>query len=290
MSIDVLLEYLSEVQSGNWEQFKSALQVLQPQNDGWKSGRIARILSSLGHAEFAWEPQARWAICPPALIRLPRRNIPTAILCGQRPMSLSLKIKNYANALNIVYKEIEQLHGPKLIQVSAHSLDRLIKLAAECGVFFAHNTVEQIASCLPSITSILDSTSFIPELPIQPVEYFNAESFVWESVDTVTKEGLYRYENFYPDYRLVINNQWRKTTRELGIYAVIRNSIWKYDSEQHILMIPKGLLPPPLYQRVLVLCSGMLARYELDKGGWIFNSIPPAIGHTLATKLNQILE
>jgi hypothetical protein len=287
MNYDALLMYLSEVQSGSWEQFKLACHALKENNETTPNSMIARVFSVLGHAEFAWHPDSMWAICKPALIHLPNRNNHTAILCGQRQPMLTESIFNISD---IYCKEQQQPEGPTAICVTVSSTDDLIKVAQQCSILFIPDAVEQLTHCIPTISSLIESNNICPYPVVPPLEYFDIQQRSWIEIEQVTIDGVYRYENFYPDYRLIQNNQCRKVPREVGIYAVLDRTYWHYEYETSTLTIPTGLLPPWLYQRVLVLCSGFLATLDKTRTFWMYRDVPPEIALMLAEKLNQPLE
>lgn len=290
MNNDVLLMWLSEVQKGTWEQFKATLRSLHDTEDDWKAGNIARQLSALGHVEFAWEPRSIWSVCPPTLVGSPRRAQPTTCLCGQRSDSLLQDLKREAGHLAIKYEETTQREAPKVIHLYAKSPNQFAELAQRLAITYTSNVIEQIAVCVPHIALLISSSKQIPLPALPPIASFNNQMYEWQDVNRITVDGLYRFENFSPDYRLIRNGSCYKVQRETGIYAELSHKIWEYDSEIYTLAIPKGLLPPPLYQRVLVLCSGFLAQFDYNKRSWIYRDVPPAIAHVLATKLNQSLE
>lgn len=290
MNHTALLAYLSELQTGTWEQFKQALKALDDGSDEMHAATQARLLSTLAHIEFSWDSHPRWAICTPTLAQLPRRDSPTAVLCGQRPQALLDALCSQSAKRRLNYSLYTQPDGPPVVEVAASSEVALGELAQSFGIAFTSHAVQQLAVCVPSLSSLIDTSQPGPCPAIPPIEYFDAQHLIWRAVDRVDRDGLYRYENFYPDYRLVCSTSCRRVTREIGIYAAVKRLLWTYDHETHQLAIPRGFLPPPLYQRTLVLCSGFLASYDVETACWIYRDVPPTVAQFLGAKLNQSLE
>ena len=289
MQYDALLLYLSEMGEGTWSQFKRAVRAVQQEGDDEDAAGAARVISALGHAEFAWEPTARWAICPAALVALPRRLQPAAILCGQRSPTLLNTLQTLAERHSIVVSEHPQDGGPKIVQLHAQRVDTLEQLADSLHIRYARQAVEQLAVCLPPLAALVEASPRCPRPVVPPIAVFDQQARQWCETGQVSGDGLYQYENFYPDYRLLWDGQWRMVSKEVGIYALLGCTVWVYDPEQHILRIPVRLLPPPLYQRVLVLSSGELASFDRTNRHWVYRAVPPAVAIALGQKLQQPL-
>jgi hypothetical protein len=290
MDYNALLAYVSEIQCGTWEQFKQALRALEGCSNDTHAAPRARLLSALGHIEFSWEAQQIWSICPPVLAQQPHRDTPTAVLCGQRPTALVHALSTQAEKCDVQCLVELQSEGPNVVRVVATTRDQLIELANALEIGCSLEAVERLAMCTPPLSSLVKLAKPVPRPSVPPIQYFNVQEHMWQPVDCVTNNGVYQYENFYPDYRLVQDGEYRRVAPEVGIYTLLGPTVWKYDHETHQLMIPKGLLPPALYQRVLVLCSGFLATYDHTTDYWIYRDIPPAVAYLLATKLSQTLE
>jgi hypothetical protein len=214
----------------------------------------------------------------------------TGIVCGQRTPLLTETLESLTSRYDAKIVAESQPEGPDVIRINIVSLDALQELTEEANMAFAPHIVEHLAMCIPSLEAWIASIPPVPCPAVPPIEYFDPSQRVWTSVDKVVADGLYRYEHFYPDYRLIHNGTCRKVSRELGIYRVLRERLWRYDTETHQLLIPVHLLPPPLYQRALVLCSGFLAQFDTKERYWLYRDVPPAVAYTLAEKLNQSLE
>ncbi len=290
MNYHALLTYLSEVPYGRWEQFKQAVYAVQSGQDDKQAGGVARILAALSHVEFAWEPEDRWATCPPTLVEVPRRDIAAAVLSGQRPPSLIEQLCREARAEGIACEEHSQSDGPQVIRLVAPPDANLMGIAQRLGIAFAQDAAEALAACVPTVAAVIETSTLCLAPAIPPAEYFDVGRREWVPAERIMHDGVYRFEGFGPEYRLIKEGACRKVSREVGVYAVLDRSYWQYDHESHTLAIPPRLLPPPLVQRVLVLCSGFLAHYDGTKHRWIYRDVPPAIAHLLATKLGQTLE
>jgi hypothetical protein len=282
MNYDALLLYISEVGEGNWTQFKRASAAVQ-----CDAAIAARVLSALGHAEFAWDGEARWAVCPPALSALPRQPQPAVILCGQRPPALLEDMRAAAARLELGLTEHPQAGGPSVIQISAARADMLEQLADDLRVRLSPHAAEYLASSLPSLDTLVATSPACARPVVPPIAAFDPATRQWLEVSQISGDGLYEYENFYPDYRLLLGGQWRLVGKEIGIYSLLDPSAWTYIPERQDLRIGARLLPPPLYQRALVLCSGYLATFDGADRHWVYRDVPPAIVGALGRKLKQ---
>lgn len=290
MAYNTLLTYLSELQQGSWTQFKRACQELwKTDDDGRDHAALAsRALSVLGHLEIAWDARPAWSIAAPVLVILPRRESPSAVLCGYRPPQLIQQLKSFEASFQILVTP--QAEGPDIVQVAASTRSQLHELAQRLEVTLAEHVVEQIVLCLPNLLQLLERLEERPLPAVPPIRRFDTESLSWVNTSGYSGDGLYELEQFVPEFRLLHGTTCKKVEREVGVYAVIRKEHWSYDADTHTLLIPRGLLPPPLYQRALVLCSGQLASYNWQRSGWEYVHIPPAIAQMLASKLGQSLE
>src|SRR5690242_9701033 len=169
MQYDALLLYLSEMGEGTWAQFKRAVRAVQQGGDDEDAAGAARVISALGHAEFAWEPTARWAICPATLVALPRRLQPTAILCGQRSTALLSALQTVAERHGIVVKEHPQDGGPKIVQLHAQRVDTLEQLADSLHIRYAQQAIEQLAMCLPPLAALVEASPHCPRPVVPPI-------------------------------------------------------------------------------------------------------------------------
>jgi hypothetical protein len=290
MQYDALLDYLSEVGESSWAQFKRAVRAVMDVESSPEAAIVARALSALGHIEYIWYPSARWAVCPPTLVLLPRRSTPTAILCGQRSPLLLQSIAAETAHRSISMGRNSQCAGPAVLTFQAMSMDDLEDLAASCRIGWAPRAVEQLAACLPPLDTLVAASPVCPHPVVPPLARFDIHSYEWIEADEAIADGLYQYENVTPDYRLCIGGQWRRVTKEVGVYTLLSRTLWKYDPSQQYLRIPARLLPPPLYQRAMVLCSGHLAAFDSNERAWVYQAVPPAVAITLARKLRQPLE
>lgn len=289
MHYDALLLYLSDVADGSWARFKRAAATVRQGERDDDAANVARVLSALGHAEFAWEPSARWAICPPTLAALPRRPQPATVLCGQRLPALLESLRTAAAPTGISIEEYPQAGGPATIYLRAPRWELLEQLAGDTHVRYVPHAAEYLAACLPPLDALVAASPRSPRPVVPPIAAFDPQAWRWIEASRASGDGLYQYENFYPDYRLLQDGQWRLVGKEVGVYAVLDRTAWTYDPNRQLLRIPARLLPPPLYQRALILCSGLLATFDHTDRHWVFRDVPPAIASTLGRNLHQTL-
>lgn len=98
MNNNLLLAYLSALGQGAWRKFRRVfdeLTINEPVESIYPTVK-ARQLSHLGHVEFDFERDLRWAISPPTLAWLPRQDGVVGVLCGYRTKNLISKLAYHA--------------------------------------------------------------------------------------------------------------------------------------------------------------------------------------------------
>ena len=134
---DTLLNWLSERESGSWDDFKAAhswLFGLSEETSRRKPSWTVYLLSTLGHLEMDWIA-GRWSATQPCLVNLPSAGA-TAVLAGSRPTSLvqRLIVETGDDAtLDLVVTEFEPPEGPTVIYIQYGSEDDLLRLATRIG-------------------------------------------------------------------------------------------------------------------------------------------------------------
>src|SRR4051794_29995558 len=104
---DQLLFALAYWRSASWEQFKKAADSIYEQQtrSDWKPVSIhrwetLRLLSALGHCEFALGESIVIETLPAKLVRIPQSGLPTAVLCGARSPTTVGDLKEAAQSLS----------------------------------------------------------------------------------------------------------------------------------------------------------------------------------------------
>ncbi|OAD23932.1 hypothetical protein THIOM_000219, partial [Candidatus Thiomargarita nelsonii] len=275
-----LLYWLSALGGGSWESFKKACQSL----DLTEPKRILRRFKLLGHLESSADG-ARWAMSPTALVKTQE-----FVLCGQRSLKLVQRLEQLAT-VNLK----NQADAPPCIHIqlaNSKNVSYLIdQIKAEFSMIDAGESSSQLANLLPNIDiwqqSLKNLQGIVPSS--YDWKYFDGNDFV----DCISPKetGLYQLsprEKNNTFYRTLFydqaNNRWLQGDwyglRFLALYYNQDIScIVHYDKTTENLAIPSEQRWPEIYERALVLASGLLPTYQgTEQSRWlIYERISPKL-------------
>ncbi len=305
MSLDHLLLWLSAKGAGSWPQFRAAVEELHVQLEGStpddpdagddRAGcdlpvyhEVRFALQRLGHVEFrAAETEHAWRVVPPSLAFLPGPNA-RGLLCGARSAAILDRLRNIAEV------DVLPVEGmPQRVIVSGASEDAIARRAKTIGVHIQKSAPVAILCAIPSVR---DSAAWpaapMPDTPGWIVHQFSPRLLKWTSVpqNEAAREGLFRFVMKYQRFYYL---RWRgrsyKVPVQVGKYAVMgkRHSRLSYDSVRSIFSVPAICRPPLLIERALVLCSGILPRFD-PLSAWVeYAEVPPYVARLAAQLLCQ---
>lgn len=294
---DHLLHWLSTNGEGTWQTFTKVCNVLRLAVDVKETKAIFRRLRLLGYIESS-EDGRKWSICPTALVQCPA-DPNVYFLTGQQTPKLITELGEQYSVKNLPQSGYQ---GPSCVKV--HS--RLSKEISINGfqVTCTGPAAVQLAQLLPDLEGW---KNVLPAIKIAlfryNIERWNGTQFMQcstfrESGGRYTgKSGMYRLirkEETNP-YQLVLyfdepNQRWLRgdwyglrffadnadrQDFEIG-YAPSKNSILIRNSERW----------PLLYERALVLASGMLPARSEDREWLIYSGISGKLVQFLTEKLN----
>jgi hypothetical protein len=290
----LLLAYLSELGSGSWTKFRAALDTAAGEEGERMPSVRARALADLGHAEFAFYGDLRWAVCPSALAWLPRREEPTAVLCGARTERLVDRLRERAAEATLKLEERDQPGGEGPVSLFFKTADReaLEELARLDGLDVQYNAAGLLAGCLPSLDGYARLHREVPGPSGYEIEAFDPARLCWSEVPEATGDGLYRYKYYRPEYRLRTGGRDLKVSRETGIYLLLsqeRRRVLHYDPARRELVVPAAAPLPDLHARAATLCSGLLPAFERRDGlpCRLYGEVPAGIALAIIEKLDQ---
>jgi hypothetical protein len=287
---NLLLNYLTELGHGAWSHFRQALENLADDEDDLYRTVKARQLSMLGHIEFAFDGDLRWAVCEPTIAWLAYNDRISGVLCGARSPQLLNTLQRQCEALNGRYEQMPQDEGPDVVLVTVPSSDVGELLAQQVGVKSQPDAAARLVEIVPDIQAYLDICSQAPMPQGFQAERFDAQRLIWTETAKTDQPGLYRFTHYHREYRLKIGGAVFKTPLYIGIFAWLRHEnrrAFVYDADKQALRGTASATLPPLLARAAVLCSGYLPRFETRERAHIYQNIPPAIAHHLLLKLYQ---
>jgi len=265
-----LLWFLSATGTGPWSSLRAAgaaLGIL----DAVQVTRLVRHLRLLGHLETF--PAGRWQVSPPAAVEVTLPGGETCrFLVGARDSRRRPGERAEA-----------QPGGPDRV---------LVDEAGERSVLFspAGSLVEALPDAAGFVTS-LEVLGSVNERALK-LRQFSGEGFV--SCAGITGDGLYELTS--PDGRSVHalrrGRDWRRgeftALRFLTLSAMNLLGPWRFSADAQELAVRFDERPPELYERALVLCSGLLPG---NRGGWlVYRNVTAPLVAGLAGRLGLTWE
>ena len=276
---------------GNKAQFRQAVETLIGEEDEIPWSVVARHLSLLGHVEFDFEGDFRWAVCSPVIAWLPRedRDELSGILCGCRTPAFIESLQHYAVAFGCTVEIQPQTEGPDVVRIIVPSTDVGEQLVTKLNISSQMDAAHRIISILPDINSYFALAQEQPEPIGYPTECYDAQQLKWIEATDPNQPGFYRYLTYRREHRLKLPDRPAfDVPNFIGIFTWLRYQkriALHYEPRDQIFKAPASAVLPPLYGRVAVLCSGFLPRFEY---GWhYYEKMPESVALTLLQRLHQ---
>jgi hypothetical protein len=299
-----LLYWLSSIGNCSWQLFKQTCELLNLKN----AQRIIRRLKLLGHIETS-DDGKQCFINPPFLVKiLSNSGQEKFILCGQRNQKLISILTNYGE---IIYSSQPLKNAPHTIEVKFNqSLDvkniiQEIKTKYNLIIYSSNLTICQLENLpnfeqwwenLPTLQGIVPSlydwkylvnNDFIDCLnPDQTGMYQMFKSRGENQESTIRKPIATLF--YDQDNQCFKQGDWYGL-RFLTLKKNNEHILWKYDVHKRRLAIPYSQRLPELYERFLVLSSGILPSYSKteDENIWlIYENISEQLLEVLIKKLS----
>ena len=297
LTIDDLLDALTFAKKGSWSEFYSlAIQI----NDApWFPIESARMFSALGHIDLTLEPSTlrpeSWAISPPTLVFIP--NDDKAILCGERWPELIQRIRDDAEAIDGNLETIRNKVGPETICIQNLDIMELKSVIESTGEHLdiqlgltesAGNKLARLLPSLNDIAKVLPATS----LSGHRIERFDLKSAKWNQSNDETIPGAYRITTnpWSFAWRSKSDNKLRAGDSRLVKYLAateMNRTLLYYDRTRKRLVVPIGAALPGLFERAVVLCSGIPPSTHMNK--LCYESIPEDVAEAIIRRLNTTI-
>ena len=295
---DQLLYWLSTNAEGTWQTFEKICSILQLAGDVKDARSIFRSLILLGYIQSSDNGQ-KWSICPTALVKCaadPR----ACFLTGQQTPKLIEYLKEHW--------EVEALprlsyQAPSCVKVNGIFTDDVTLNGF--NIVHAGNVSVQLAELLPDLEGWKDLLPAIDRLSTTTYnieiwngrKYMQCDNFYERNERYYGESGLYRLtkkaENNH--YQIVLyfdepNQRWLRGDwyglRFLAFNSAGQQFEIKYDSSANELLIPSEEHWPLLYERALVLASGMLPARDKNFRWLKYTNITNELVQLLAEKLS----
>lgn len=283
---NVLLDALTYAGSGSWSTFRQVASHLRAEH--WLPFQALSTLSALGHIDVATNRRglvpSMWSIAPASLAVLDNGS---AVLAGARSQRLLDAIAATCDALGVTLDIEPQASGPDRVVVRADFVEACLDVAeflqANHGATLLVSIRPDllIASRLPSVLDVAATFEVVSQPWSVAAETFNPETATWESASGGPLRGPIRYKTRPRQYGFVasrrggqmlsVDSRWAKW---LGA-AEYGWRLLSYDIETKTMAVPLGAGLPGLYERAVVLSSGMAPRIE--DGVIKYDNVPPDV-------------
>jgi hypothetical protein len=248
-------------------------------------------LQRLGHVEFSSSKNG-WRVVSPVLA-IAEGAATEGLLCGAR---LPILLDRLAAASDLSIERCQVAGMPERILVRGGGHEQLVGRARELGLLVQKDAPASLFSALPSVRDRSHwHNSNMPETPGWLVQRFSVHPEPqWKELPQENARrsvsGLFRFVMKHQRFYYL---RWRGRTFsvpvQLGKYAVIRRrrGILRYDSARRTFSVPAMFRPPLLMERALVLCSGVLPRFDSATRRLEYSNVSTNVAALAAQLLHQ---
>ncbi len=305
MSLDHLLLWLSARGAGSWSQFRAAVEELHVQRqlnseDDAEAERpgsdlpvyheVRFALQRLAHVEFRHGNGGHaWRVVPPTLAFMRGRGA-CGLFCGARSVAL---LERLGETANLDVSDVEGM--PQRVVVRGESVANLAARASALGLHIQESAPVAILCVVPGVReTAVWAPAEVPATPGWTVHRFSPLELRWTAIqqDEVGRgaTGLFRFVLKHQRFYYLC---WRGRTYQVpvqvGKYAVMRRrqAALSYDANTRIFSVPAVCRPPLLIERALVLCSGILPRFDPASSRVEYSEVPRDVVRLAAQLLCQ---
>jgi hypothetical protein len=259
-----LLWYLSSLGGGRWSAFSVACTALEV---GDLARRLARSLRLLGHLEVSSDGE-RWSVTPPTCLRV------------RQPDGTALRFWAGARTAATTGERSLQQGGPSRLLAGETAREELV------------NPAERLAPLLPTLEEYRASLGVVGGVSAVQHKFAKFDGLAFKPVTFEGEPGLYEVTGREGRTLTLLysQGQWLKGDwyglRYLTLQASGLLLSARYDAERWSLALPADQRPPELFERALVLCSGLLpSRRER----WLtYQNVPPSVAQEVAERRHRI--
>ena len=288
-----LLYWLSSVGGGTWQTFAEACLTLGVVEDKQSARSVLRRLRLLGHVDCSRDG-TRWEISPSAVVICPAEPS-RGFLTGQRVPSM-------LNDLNEDIRKQDQpnFQGPLQVTITVNGHDLQVDAMGQ--------TSARLSELLPELDGWKDSLPTIPRLVTAQFEmrfwdgreFQPCYTFYQEDGRYFGQSGMYHLSRLARGYRgestLFFDEPGQRWLRGdwygLRFLALEANGAIVevvHDSGTNTLQIPEGQRWPLLFERALVLASGLLPMSAVNSNWLQYQEVPFDLAKTLCNRLGIAL-
>ena len=293
---DLVLEWLSEIGQGDWDDVRDGIANLKLPYPGFTtpSWAVASDLELCGHIDIDWRAR-RWSVSCPARGLLPGTSL-CAVWTGARPRALQKRLEaQLENYVSVFDFRVAGGDGPTAHFVKAACADDLRRVAEEVGLRFVVDPARHLASQLATEDWSLTDRAAGPA-EFEEFEWFDAPARNWVRTSGAPRQpGLYQFDRYGKVTRWRDEEgSWWLMERANGMFRAAREGgltgllCWRAPardrSEPARLELVNPYILPKLAGRAAVASSGLLPRrtpacqefYNVQRG--VAESIARSLG------------
>jgi hypothetical protein len=312
---DRLLSWVSAAGEGRWESFLRVAKVLGAAPDLPSARRLFRRFVLLGHIESA--PDGRtWSAAPPVLVRA-AADPQTAFWCGSRGAALLKAVPgDYQPETPSPQPDG---FGPSRWSFCLSPSGASVTLPPSAeptweSPTWGGNVAERLAPLLPDIQEWKKTLTAVPITPADAVEQWNLQAGQFQPQPSFRlgdggawsgPGGLYRltygepprqhqltvfFDAEAPAGQQLLRGEWYGlrflALHQSGKYL---KAMWR-NQDGGLLAVPYRQRWPLLYERALVLASGLLPRRHPENGLLYYQGVPLSLAQGIAEHLGMQVE
>lgn len=275
-----LLDACFTLGGGPWSHFE--LMARQASDDPTFPSEAIQLFSALGHIDVELDTTGarcvRWKVASPVLVTTASAHL---FLAGYRSPRLLKTIEDAVQKRGGTFTPVQRAFGPTTYQIAGlaqESVNGLVETVDEDGgvkLSMAKRPDRSIAGALTPLRGILASARIVPA-PVMG-EFFDVAKFSWTAKTFADSDGLYRTDSVPSLYLLRFNGTWYQVSYRTGKHlagAFSGKSLLAYDHASLQLQCPLGAQLPGLYERAVVLSSGLPPLIDQVHAKVIYNQVP----------------
>jgi hypothetical protein len=275
--MDSLLDALSYMREGTWAAFEKL--AVQVDDSPWFPLETARLLSALGHVDLVVNPKdlriVMWAIAPPTFVV---RGDGSAILAGFRSLAFVETIRQATERAGGDLVQSEVVGAPSVLSIEGFSEEELTRLAEMLSIWAPEAPTLATAPDAAILSNVAPLSALIGALPICSIpascglQRFDIATGKWRDVSVAAEPGGYRLllhpirYGFISSADLAASRMRLADNRLVKYLAALDSnaSLIAYDSASGRVRVHLGAQLPGLFERALVLATGIPPRKLVD--------------------------
>jgi hypothetical protein len=286
-----LLEACFTLGGGSWSHFE--LLARQAGNDSMFPYEAIQIFSALGHIDIEYDKTGRhfvtWKVAPTMLVSTESGHW---FVAGFRSTKLLDAIRHAVEESRGLIDPLFSKDGPTMYSITGLNRDAILNITKALNVnqtvklTIADRADRSIAAILPPLSHLLTNTCVVS--PPAVAEFFDANEVSWIPKTFASYDGLYRTDSMPRLYNFLVNGSWYSVSYRVGKHlacALLKKVLLAYDAENQQLECPLGAQLPGLYERAVVLSSGLPPEIDLSKAKVIYRNVPQDVASAVWSKV-----